>query len=87
MSTTPQPNENISQEIELINPVKPENEDGEFDEFRDLFIQGRALNAEQIEALDQNLLEMSLCQNHPPQTELDENSILNMDGANTTNLD
>ena len=46
--------------------MKQEEEDGEFDEFRDLFIQGRALNAEQIEALDQNLLELSLCQNQPP---------------------
>jgi hypothetical protein len=35
----------------------------DFGEFRDLFIRGTALNAEQIDAMDINLLELSL-QNH-----------------------
>jgi hypothetical protein len=39
--------------------VEEDEKDG-FEEFRDLFIQGTALNAEQIEAMDLNLLEMSL---------------------------
>jgi hypothetical protein len=40
-----------------------DDEEGEdFGEFRDLFIQGRALNAEQMEAMDLNLLELSLKQ-------------------------
>jgi len=38
--------------------------DTDFPDHSDLFIQGHALNAEQIEALDQNLLELSLTQNN-----------------------
>ena len=34
--------------------------DSEMHDHSDLFIQGHALNAEQIEALDQNLLELSM---------------------------
>ena len=51
---------------EQVHPEEPipmvdDDEGGEdFGEFRDLFIQGHALNAEQIEALDLNLLELSL---------------------------
>ena len=40
------------------------NEPMAHNEHSDLFIQGKALNAEQIEALDQNLQELSMCQNH-----------------------
>lgn len=39
---------------------------GEVNEYEhsDLFIVGNSVTAEQIEALDQNILEMSICQNH-----------------------
>lgn len=49
----------ISGPPEEIPLVEEDEKDG-FEEFRDLFIQGTALNAEQIEAMDLNLLEMSL---------------------------
>jgi hypothetical protein len=44
------------EEISLVEDDGTED----FGEFRDLFIQGHALNAEQIEAMDINLLELSL---------------------------
>lgn len=52
-----------------------EDDEGEdFGEFRDLFIQGHALNAEQIEAMDLNLLELSL-QNHLTDGSTDEQDL------------
>jgi hypothetical protein len=47
-----------------------EDEQEAFGEFRDLFIQGTALNADQIEAMDLNLLELSL-QNQINDTSVD----------------
>lgn len=41
-------------------PLVEDDEQEGLEEFRDLFIQGTALNVEQIEAMDLNLLEMSL---------------------------
>ena len=51
-----QPEEGFNGSMEVSEePFNPDHSD--------LFIQGHALNAEQIEALDQNLLELSMCQN------------------------
>lgn len=50
-------------------PYVEEDEQEAFGEFRDLFIQGTALNAEQIEAMDLNLLELSV------QNQINDNSV------------